>query len=69
MRHTKISTTMEVYAQAGMEKKRVARWKAVDALFDRRQRHRRGNLAANRCCLVQSFNVSQDLNHRVVPVR
>jgi len=46
MRHTKISTTMEVYAQAGMEKKRVARWKAVDALFDRKQRHRLGQFSS-----------------------
>jgi len=37
---------MEVYAQAGMEKKRVARWKAVDALFDRKQRHRLGQFSS-----------------------
>jgi integrase len=36
MRHAKMSTTMEVYAQAGMEKKRVAQRKAVDVLFDRK---------------------------------
>ena len=36
MRHAKISTTMEVYAQAGMEKKRVAQRKAVDVLFNRK---------------------------------
>jgi integrase len=36
MRHAKLSTTMEVYAQAGMEKKRVAQRKAVDVLFDRK---------------------------------
>ncbi len=35
MPNTKISTTMEVYAQAGMEKKRVAQRKAVDVLFNR----------------------------------
>ena len=36
MRHSKISTTMEVYAQAGMEKKRAAQRKAVDVLLDRK---------------------------------
>ncbi len=36
MRHAKISTTMEVYAQAGMEKKRIAQRKAVDVLFNRK---------------------------------
>jgi len=35
MRHAKISTTMEVYAQAGMEKKRVAQRRAVDVLLNR----------------------------------
>ena len=35
MRHSKLSTTMEVYAQAGMSKKRAAQRKAVDALFNR----------------------------------
>jgi hypothetical protein len=35
MRHSKLSTTMEVYAQAGMIKKRAAQRKAVDALFNR----------------------------------
>jgi len=39
MRHAKISTTMEVYAQAGMEKKRVAQRRAVDALLDRKPKH------------------------------
>ena len=33
MRHAKISTTMEVYAQAGMEKKHVAQRRAVDVLL------------------------------------
>ena len=36
MRHSKISRTMEVYAQAGMEKKRAAQRKAVDLLLDRK---------------------------------
>jgi integrase len=36
MRHAKISTTMEVYAQADMEKKRIAQRKAVDVLFNRK---------------------------------
>lgn len=35
MRHSKLSTTMEVYTQAGMTKKRAAQRKAVDALFNR----------------------------------
>jgi integrase len=35
MRHAKLSTTMEVYTHAGMEKKRVAQRKAVDVLFAR----------------------------------
>lgn len=39
MRHAKISTTMEVYAQAGMEKKRVAQRKAVDVLFNRKPKN------------------------------
>lgn len=37
MRHAKISTTMEIYAQAGMEHKRVAQRKAVDLLMGRNQ--------------------------------
>jgi site-specific recombinase XerC len=36
MRHAKISTTMEIYAQAGMEQKRVAQRKAVDLLMGRK---------------------------------
>ena len=39
MRHSKISTTMEVYAQAGMEQKRVAQRKAVDLLLGRKPRN------------------------------
>ena len=35
MRHAKLSTTMEVYTQAGMPKKRLAQRKAVDVLFNR----------------------------------
>ncbi|WP_213807092.1 site-specific integrase [Granulicella sp. dw_53] len=35
MRHAKVSTTMEVYTHAGMDKKRVAQSKAVDVLFNR----------------------------------
>lgn len=38
MRHAKISTTMEIYTQAGMPKKRAAQRKAVDALFNRNSR-------------------------------
>jgi hypothetical protein len=45
MRHSKISTTMEVYTQAGMTKKRAAQRKAVDALFNRdSEASRRGKL-------------------------
>jgi len=36
MRHAKVSTTLEVYTHAGMDKKRVAQRKAVDVLFDRK---------------------------------
>jgi integrase len=39
MRHAKISTTMEVYAQAGMEKKRTAQRRAVDVLLDRKPKN------------------------------
>jgi integrase len=39
MRHSKISTTMEVYAQAGIEHKRVAQRKAVDLLLGRKPRN------------------------------
>jgi hypothetical protein len=35
MRHAKLSTTMEVYTQAGMPKKRLAQRNAVDVLFNR----------------------------------
>lgn len=35
MRHAKLSTTLEVYTHAGMDKKRVAQKKAVDLLLDR----------------------------------
>jgi integrase len=38
MRHAKISTTMEIYTQAGMPKKRAAQRKAVDVLFNRNSR-------------------------------
>jgi integrase len=34
MRHAKVSTTMEVYTHAGMDKKRIAQSKAVDVLFN-----------------------------------
>jgi integrase len=36
MCHAKISTTMEVYAQTGMEKKCAAQRRAVDVLLDRK---------------------------------
>lgn len=49
MRHAKISTTMEVYAQAGMEKKRVAQRKAVDVLFDRKPETASGHGAEMEC--------------------
>jgi integrase len=39
MRHAKISTTMEVYAQASMEKKRAAQRRAVDVLLDRKPKN------------------------------
>ena len=39
MRHAKISTTMEVYAQAGMENKRAAQRKAVDLLLGRKPKN------------------------------
>jgi integrase len=42
MRHAKISTTMEIYAQAGMEKKRLAQRRAVDVLMDRKPKHASG---------------------------
>jgi integrase len=35
MRHAKLSTTLEVYTHAGMDKKRAAQKKAVDLLLDR----------------------------------
>lgn len=35
MRHAKLSTTLEVYTHAGMDKKRMAQKKAVDLLLDR----------------------------------
>lgn len=35
MRHAKVSTTMEVYTHAAMDKKRVAQSRAVDVLFNR----------------------------------
>ena len=35
MRHAKLSTTIEVYTQAGMPRKRAPQRKAVDALFNR----------------------------------
>ncbi len=38
MRHAKLSTTMEVYAQSDMDTKRVAQRKAVDKLLDRNRR-------------------------------
>jgi len=35
MRHAKVSTTMEVYTHAGMDRKCVAQNKVVDVLFNR----------------------------------
>lgn len=37
MRHTKLSTTMEVYKHLRMEKKREAQSKVVDMLFGRQR--------------------------------
>ena len=37
MRHAKVSTTLEVYTHAAMDKKRVAQKRAVDLLLDRNQ--------------------------------
>lgn len=37
MRHAKLSTTMEVYTHARMDKKRVAQRNAVDVLFARQR--------------------------------
>jgi hypothetical protein len=48
MRHAKISTTMEIYAQAGMEHKRVAQRKAVDLLMGRNQDRNQGPLPESR---------------------
>jgi len=36
--HAKISTTIEIYTQAGMGRKRIAQQKAVDVLFNRNQK-------------------------------
>jgi integrase len=36
MRHAKVSTTMDIYTHARMERKRVAQRRAVDALFNRK---------------------------------
>ncbi len=52
MRHAKISTTMEVYAQVGMEKKRVAQRKAVDVLFDRKPESASGHWAEMECPIL-----------------
>jgi integrase len=35
MRHAKLSTTMEIYTHPGMERKRQAQSRVVDALFSR----------------------------------
>ena len=35
MRHAKVSTTMEVYTHARMERKRAAQSRVVDVLFER----------------------------------
>jgi integrase len=41
MRHAKLSTTMEVYTHARMDKKRDAQKRAVDHPLDRSQAERR----------------------------
>ncbi|RXS95100.1 hypothetical protein [Silvibacterium dinghuense] len=43
MRHAKLSTTMEVYTQAAMPKKRLAQRKAVDVLFNRNAAAEKGS--------------------------
>ena len=45
MRHAKVSTTMEVYAQAGMEQKRIAQRRAVNVLLDREPKNAAGEWA------------------------
>jgi hypothetical protein len=54
MRHSKLSTTMEFYTQAGMTKKRAAQRKAVDALFNRDSEAFKGEEATGKrvCSLI-----------------
>lgn len=49
MRHSKISTTMEVYAQAGMEQKRVAQRRAVDLLLGRKPKNASNRQGESEC--------------------
>lgn len=57
MRHAKISTTMEVYAQAGMEKKRAAQRKAVDLLLGRKPKNASPDRAEMECSHTAPANV------------
>jgi len=43
MRHAKVSTTMEIYTQARMSKRRAAQSRAVGALFSRQRAEVRSN--------------------------
>ncbi len=42
MRHAKLSTTMEIYTHARMERKRESQSKGVDVLFSRKHREEAG---------------------------
>jgi integrase len=50
MRHAKISTTMEVYTQAAMPRKRIAQRKAVDVLFNRNSTAQAGTETGDSYC-------------------
>jgi len=59
MRHSKISTTMEAYAQAGMDQKRVAQRKAVDLLLGRNPRNASNEGAEMECSHTDPTKVAQ----------
>jgi hypothetical protein len=59
MRHSKISTTMEVYAQAGMEKKRAAQRRAVDLLLDRKPKNASDDRVGMECSHTVPTKVAQ----------
>jgi len=54
MRHAKVSTTMEIYTHAAMDKKRVAQQKAVDHLLSR---DKDGTTASIPCSQIVPKNV------------